>query len=187
MPRQDATLWKPDTCDCQLYIRVDNGGNVIFLDAADVLTEHQARIIDRDPTANPVLSPDHKVCEIHRSRGHSKMNRELCDVVLEENKRKNSVLVDLAGAVGADLNPDRKQIKAEILADKSLSQRDAVVKVFSTIKALEEAAQDFIREYKWEFDGERNLIVEHSSLKEEHLGPLRNKLNTVYNGKVKVK
>ena len=98
MARQDATLWRPDTCDCEFYIRVDSDGNPIYLDHNQVIAEHQARINAKDPTANPVISRPAKACDVHSGMGHS-VGKTLFNVVKEENQRKNIALDEVRKAL----------------------------------------------------------------------------------------
>lgn len=97
MPPQDATIWSPDTCGCQLYIRVDAAGNPVFIHSDDVRAEHQARIAAGDPTANPVLAEPHQACPDHAALGHVP-SQALIGVIQEEQARRNRALA-LAKAI----------------------------------------------------------------------------------------
>jgi len=103
MPKQDATLWRPDTCDCEFYIQLDKQGNTVFLDADDVRREHQARIDAGDPTANRTLAPKAKLCDPHVAKGHQ-LHQNLISVVVEEQSRRDSAI-----ALAMEVDPDTKR------------------------------------------------------------------------------
>lgn len=91
MPRQDAVKWKPDTCECEFYIKVDGEGNIIYLDHDAVKAEHAARIAARDPAANPSMSGTSepvKVCPAHTAMGLGP-GQSLANLVSDECRRKN--------------------------------------------------------------------------------------------------
>ena len=104
MPRQDATLWSPDGCDCSFYVRVDETGTVIFLDHNDVQAEHARRIAAKDPTANPVLCPPARICKAHSNIGH-KLDRNLLPIIQEEQARIKTAH-DLSEQAGLNWNTD---------------------------------------------------------------------------------
>lgn len=106
MPRQDATLWSPDTCDCKFYIRVENE-RVIFLDHEAVQAEHGDRIAKGDPTANKKLAPNAKLCSAHAAHGH-RLHADLVKVVQEERTRRNTV-VTLVKDVDPEVKPEEIQ------------------------------------------------------------------------------
>ena len=85
MPRQDHTIWSPDTCSCQ--IMYDNNGNV--LDEKQMRQEQLARIAAGDRTANTVpLRVLRDVCPEHQNLGHLQKGAALLSVLVEENIRK---------------------------------------------------------------------------------------------------
>jgi hypothetical protein len=91
MPRQDVTLWKPDTCDCELYFTIGFDGEVVFVDAEDVRYMQQARIASGDPSANKALAPPAKLCSAHAAKGH-RLYQNLISVIKEEQSRRDSAI-----------------------------------------------------------------------------------------------
>lgn len=126
--RQDALQWKPDTCGCQLYIRVEQG-KVVFLDDASVRTQHQARIDAGDPTANPVLAPPALLCREHADLGIT-MDKGLIPVIREEQTRRDQVLA-LAKTVVAGLEDfvwwfDAQRVLRVVIADITEAKRGQI-------------------------------------------------------------
>ncbi len=89
MTRQNVTLWKPNTCDCEFYIRLDEQGDIVFLDYEEVKAEQQKRIAAKDPAVNPILCHPHKICPRHATQGH-KLGQNLVTVIKEEQARKRN-------------------------------------------------------------------------------------------------
>lgn len=98
MPRQDATRWRPDTCSCELYIRVDALGQAVYLDDGAVRAEHQARIAAGDPTAAAVLAPPAVLCPEHAALGQA-LGPGLAAVILGEQDRRNRAIAVVAGVI----------------------------------------------------------------------------------------
>lgn len=110
MSRQDATLWSPDTCDCEFYFRVENS-KTIFLDHEVVQAEQQRRIDAGDPSANKQLAPKAKLCAAHAAHGH-RLHQNLISVVEEEQSRRDSAI-----ALVKDTDPDMKREEVQWFYD----------------------------------------------------------------------
>lgn len=156
------TTWSPDTCGCVLTYTWDDA--------------------DPQETRVHVYQESAKVCLAH-ARLLGKESH--LDTVMEENQRKNHVLIYAAEIAGIELVPDKEKVRQEVSRDPALSQREKVVKIFNTLQALELEAQDFTESYTYQFDALRNLRVSCSGLTAQQKKQLQDRADQTY-GKGKV-
>ena len=98
MPRQDATLWSPLTCKCKIYFKVDNQGNMVYLDSEDVKKEHAERKKAKDKTATPRTPPSATLCEDHKNIGQT-MGPALVNILRTESFLWQNVRIAIQEAI----------------------------------------------------------------------------------------
>lgn len=91
MPRQEGTRWMPDTCKCEIYIQVDAYGQSVFVDYAMLRAEHEARILAKDPTVNPKVSPPPILCAEHATLGHT-LGSNLVTTIRDEQALRSTAV-----------------------------------------------------------------------------------------------
>lgn len=167
MPSQDAIVWRPDTCDCEVLI--DSKGNI--LDEEQVRQEQKARIAAKDSSANKVvLRPLRDICTVHKNMGHMVKNRALLNVLVDETQRKSSayveILSELSGIATSQLGERIKQDmdsylqnffgmtleQAKLIADRSLI--NIAREIATSGLGLGE-----ITEYDWSYNSARVLVI----------------------------
>lgn len=169
MPRQNATLWRPDTCSCKFYIRLDEFGNVIFLSHESVREEHQRRIDAGDSTVNPDISPPARLCPAHKGLG-LRLEQNLVEVITEECVRKGAAF-PLALSTVSGIPEQQLAMRINQEADAFLKKTVGVG--LEEAQVMPELAPDVDRalnlatyklglgkhEYSWSFDSKRVLNV----------------------------
>jgi hypothetical protein len=164
MAKIQTTRWSPDTCGCVIEYSWDS----------DVAPE--ARVHTFKKTV--------EVCPAHAA--HKDLNTHY-STVLEENRRKNYTLADAAEIAGVDLSPTPEKVKTKIAGRTFDTEDDKIVFEHALLEGQKARAKEFIENYSYSFDADRNLVISHPQLSTDQKAALKAITDTKHGAnKVKV-
>jgi len=164
--RITVQTWRPDTCGCQLHLAFDadlpdDQREVKFV----TREEAEAIVAGRRAKGESVTrapQPAAVVCPHHAALGNTPV---LHSVVAEENRRKNTGMLEIHREMVAALPDEYTGVRFEAVKDHMLAQ----LSVSEYVEYLErpDRQADFDESVRsaitsalvsWEFDAERNLV-----------------------------